>query len=68
MSEVKDVMQAMDIATKAVKKAGLMFAWINNVKKEDTYWIVEVAGLVGRYIVKISVPTGEVVEFRSASQ
>jgi hypothetical protein len=67
VSEVKDVMQAMDIATKAVKKAGLMFAWINNVKKEDTYWIVEVAGLVGRYIVKISVSTGEVVEFRSAT-
>lgn len=67
MSEVKDVMQAMDIATKAIQKAGIMYSWIINVKKENAYWIVEVAAFSGRYIVKISASTGEVVEFGSVT-
>jgi uncharacterized membrane protein YkoI len=62
--EIKDATQAMDIASKAVQKAGIMFSFINSAKKENAYWIVEVVTFTGRYIVRINASTGEVVEFR----
>jgi len=67
-NEIKDATQAMDIANKTAQKAGIIYWFITGVRKENTYWIVEIAGLSGRYIVRINASTGEVVDFRPVSQ
>ena len=65
-SQVKDVMQAMDIARKAAEKAGLVFYTIISTKRQDVYWLVELSSLIGNFIIKINGINGEVIEFGPA--
>ena len=67
-NEIKDATQAMDIANKAAQKAGMIYWFITGTKKENTYWVVEITTLSGRYMLRINTSTGEVVDFRPAGQ
>lgn len=62
-TQVKEVTQAMEMARKAADKAGILYHFVVGVKRQDTFWIVELRSLVGRFVVKINALNGEVVEF-----
>jgi len=60
---VETVVQAMDIAKEVAQKAGLGFAAITSVRREQTYWLVDITSLIGNFRIKINATNGEVVEF-----
>ena len=63
LGEVKEAIQAMDLAQKAASKAGLVYYWVTSARRENGYWVVEVRSLLGSYIVRINALTGEIIEF-----
>jgi len=62
--EIKDATQAMDIAQKAMEKAGWTYYMVTGVRMEGSTWIVELSTFGGKFQVTVSATTGDVVDLR----
>ena len=65
-NQVKDAIQAMEIARNAAVKAGLAYNFVISARREGNFWFVQINALLGKFVVKIDISTGEVVEFNPA--
>jgi len=64
-NEIKSADGAMDVAKRALDKAGYgSFFMITDAVREDDIWVVRVLTVAGQIAIKIDARTGEVVEFR----
>lgn len=62
-SQIRDAIQAIDVAHKVAEKAGLAFYVAESARRQGDYWLVRLVSLLGTYKVKINSLNGEVVEF-----
>ena len=62
--KIEDATQAMDAAQKAMDKAGWTYYVVTGVRMEDSTWIVEFSSFGGKFQVRVSATTGDVVDLR----
>ncbi|KXA90458.1 hypothetical protein AKJ62_00765 [candidate division MSBL1 archaeon SCGC-AAA259D14] len=66
---VENAREATQIARDfAEKDAGLVYSWVDSVKKKGNKWIVQVSGIMGNFMVKIDAKSGEVISYERVEQ
>lgn len=52
----------------AEEEAGLVYSWVDSVKKEGNKWVVLVSAIIGNFEVKIDAKSGDVTSYERVEQ
>ncbi|MCS7138355.1 MAG: hypothetical protein NZ941_08335 [Candidatus Caldarchaeum sp.] len=63
MDMVVDAERAMERAIEVVRKAGWIYVWVTEVKRDGDGWLVRVETLMRKAVVKLD-EEGKLLEFR----
>lgn len=58
-----DAEVAMERAIEVARKAGWVYVWVNEVRREDEGWLVRVEALLRRGVIRLD-SEGKLLEFR----